>query len=432
MLRQLRRDPGQTIYRKIFFRLFWGWLGLCLFIGGGVAWLELHRLALAVRELATQEAAHFSPDTAHALQQLDAQSKVKLDQLADKLLSRHFLEIKIYDYNKHVEFEVYRKGILPEELNGERYRRHFPVGDDVSYDTLWINGQMRLLILTPLFTKDTNILVGYFEGIYQLDPQMFHAMQQDLLQTLFLVTVGTSFTTLLMYPLLVGLVRGVVRLSHSLMQGNFELLNVLGCAIAERDAETNSHNYRVTYYALRLGEAMGLNSEALRQLLAGAFLHDVGKIGIRDPILLKPGKLTPAEFEMIKQHVILGVEILKRSSWLSGARQVVEFHHEKFDGSGYPKGLRGEQIPLPARIFAIVDVFDALTSERPYKPAWELSAALDTLRKGAGSHFDPAVLAVFLRMATELHAEVTDLPAAELESLLHPIFARYYLLTHEV
>lgn len=142
-------------------------------------------------------------------------------------------------------------------------------------------------------------------------------------------------------------------------------------------------------------------------------MHDVGKVGTPDHILLKPGRLTPEEFEIMKQHAAIGYEILRDSAspLFQCAATVAQAHHEKFDGSGYPFGLAGEAIPLHGRIVAVADVFDALTSERPYKKAWTLDAASDFLRGGSGSHFDPACIDAFFKgwdEVLEIRARYTD------------------------
>ncbi|MGZ5622354.1 MAG: HD-GYP domain-containing protein, partial [Methylobacter sp.] len=191
----------------------------------------------------------------------------------------------------------------------------------------------------------------------------------------------------------------------------------------------NSHNYRVTYYALRLGEAIGLSRENIHDLIIGAFLHDVGKIGIRDPILIKRGALTSEEFEVMKTHVPLGVDILSKSSWLDGARDVVEFHRERYDGSGYPLGLQGETIPLNARIFAITDVFDALTSKRSYKEPWPVLDAIAQLKRDSGSHFDPQLVGVFAAIAPTLYQEMNCIEVHRMETMLHHRIANYFLTT---
>jgi HD-GYP domain-containing protein (c-di-GMP phosphodiesterase class II) len=167
----------------------------------------------------------------------------------------------------------------------------------------------------------------------------------------------------------------------------------------------------------------------MRDLIAGAFLHDVGKIGVGDAILLKPGPLDDAEFEQMKRHVTLGVEILTKSKWLLRARDVVEFHHERYDGSGYPKGLAGAEIPLLARIFAVVDVFDALVSKRPYKDALAFDVAMVGIREGAGSLFDPDLVTTFEGIAGALYHETRDVPGTEVEARLQQQISRYFGLT---
>jgi len=136
----------------------------------------------------------------------------------------------------------------------------------------------------------------------------------------------------------------------------------------------------------------------MQALIAGSFLHDVGKIGIPDAILLKPGKLDAAEFVIMRTHVAQGEEIVTGMGWLDGANAVVAAHHEKWNGAGYPRQLVGEDIPLSARIFAVADVFDALTHDRPYKPAWPVERAIAEIERAAGSQFDPGVVAAFLAM----------------------------------
>lgn len=419
---------SRFIHRKILLRLFLGWLFLSVAVGGSVLWLEVNRIQQFVHELALRESATFSGESAHNLEQLDSAARQHLAELAQQLVNQHFLVVELYDRNKQLQLETIRQGQEDAEQGIERYRHRFPQVGDFSHEFHFIRGELLLVILIPL--KDVqDSLTGYFEGIYQVDRQTLDSIKDDLLRTLLFVTLGITFTTLLMYPIILTLNRGLIKLSGDLLKGNLELLNVLGCAIAERDSDTNSHNYRVTFYALRLGEAIGLARENIHDLIAGAFLHDVGKIGIRDPILLKPGKLTPEEFEVMKTHVSLGVAILSKSSWLMGARDVVEFHHEKYDGTGYPQGLKAEAIPLNARIFAIVDVFDALTSKRPYKEQWTIPEAIAMLERHSGSHFDPQLMKIFVRLAPDLYRKISGVEEHRLESMLQHSIARYFLTT---
>jgi len=202
-----------------------------------------------------------------------------------------------------------------------------------------------------------------------------------------------------LYPIYRRIMTLLAAQRNEVIEGNVQLLEVMGEAVAKRDSDTDIHNYRVTDYALRLAAALGLDTRTLKDVAVGSFLHDVGKIAIPDHILLKPGRLTEEEFAIMKTHVTHGAQILSRAQWLAEARDIPLYHHEKWDGTGYMEGLEGENIPLLARIFAVVDVFDALTSERPYKDPMPLDKALAIIEEGAGSHFDPHVARVFIQHA---------------------------------
>ena len=172
-----------------------------------------------------------------------------------------------------------------------------------------------------------------------------------------------------------------------------------GIALEHRSYETKGHTDRVVALTMRLGRAVGLDDEALQALQWGAYLHDLGKIAISDTLLLKPARLTPAEYEAVKAHALVGDRMLADQAFLPRAsRDVVRHHHERWDGSGYPDGLRGTAIPLGARLFAFADVYDALTSERPYKEVWPVERAVDEIRAGAGSHFDPDLVDRFVAL----------------------------------
>ncbi len=179
------------------------------------------------------------------------------------------------------------------------------------------------------------------------------------------------------------------------------------CRAAEyRDPETGAHILRMAHYSRLIGRQLSLSIEDQELLLEAAPLHDIGKVGIADKILLKPGRLDSEEFEIMKQHAMFGCELLQGSSSrvLQAGADIARGHHEKFDGSGYPVGLKGEEIPIFSRIVAVADVFDALTSQRPYKQAWTLEAAADFLRDGSGTHFDPACVDAFLLVWDEAMA----------------------------
>jgi putative nucleotidyltransferase with HDIG domain len=170
-------------------------------------------------------------------------------------------------------------------------------------------------------------------------------------------------------------------------------------ALDYRDKETEGHSIRVTEMTVRLCKAIGMSDKDLVHVRRGALLHDIGKLGVPDSILLKPGTLTDDEFAVIKKHPDIAFKLLSPVAFLRPAMDIPYCHHEKWNGKGYPRGLKGEEIPLAARIFAVVDVWDALRSDRPYRPAWPEEKAREYLRSEAGAQFDAKIVDVFL--ATE-------------------------------
>jgi len=186
--------------------------------------------------------------------------------------------------------------------------------------------------------------------------------------------------------------------TREIRQREQELIYRMSRAAEFRDPETGAHIQRMAHYSQIIAQGLGLDPAIQKLILEAAPMHDVGKIGIPDYILLKPGKLTPEEFEVMKGHARLGNELLKDSGSeiLRAGAEIAITHHEKFDGSGYPRGLKGSAIPILGRIVAVADVFDALTSERPYKKAWSLEDACMFLEEGRGKHFDPMCVEAFL------------------------------------
>lgn len=183
-----------------------------------------------------------------------------------------------------------------------------------------------------------------------------------------------------------------------------QIIQRLGRAAEYRDNETGLHVIRMSHYAQVLGRATGMDEEDAEQLLNAAPMHDVGKIGIPDHILLKPGKLDEQEWAVMRRHPYIGYKIIgeQDSPLLSLAAEIAYTHHEKWDGSGYPRRLQGEDIPLAGRIVALADVFDALTTARPYKPAWPVEQAVAYIRSASGQHFDPDLVPLFLDRLPEL------------------------------
>jgi putative nucleotidyltransferase with HDIG domain len=180
-----------------------------------------------------------------------------------------------------------------------------------------------------------------------------------------------------------------------------DTLQALGAAIDLRDSETAGHSQRVCRYSVEIARAMDWQDKELRNLARGAYLHDIGKLGVPDGILLKPGPLTADEWTLMRQHVQIGFELVKGIPFLADAAEIVLTHHERHDGSGYPRGLKAGETPMGARIFAVADSFDAITSDRPYRRASPFEAGHETIQREAGRLFDPQVVDVFLSIPIE-------------------------------
>lgn len=206
-------------------------------------------------------------------------------------------------------------------------------------------------------------------------------------------------------PITPAIVKARVRTHLSLVRAeelkrtHLELIQRLGRAAEYKDNETGMHVMRMSHTSKILALALGFNEDFADKLLQAAPMHDIGKIGIPDHILLKPGRLDDEEMRIMQQHPMIGAEILAntKSDLIQLAHSVALHHHEKWDGSGYPNKLKGEEIPIEGRIVAVADVFDALTSKRPYKEAWPVEKALDLIKEQSGKHFDPEVVDALLR-----------------------------------
>src|SRR3984957_864999 len=196
-------------------------------------------------------------------------------------------------------------------------------------------------------------------------------------------------------------------------------LQALGDALDLKDRETEGHSRRVTAFTMAIARAMGLPGEAVTTIARGAFLHDIGKMAIPDKILQKPGKLDADETAIMKEHCFKGYQIVKKIPFLTAACEIVYSHQERFDGTGYPRGLKGEEIPLGARIFSVADTLDAITSDRPYRAARSLAVARKEIQDWSGKQFDPEVVEVFLSMPDEIFEELRRAISAQADPLAY-------------
>jgi len=275
---------------------------------------------------------------------------------------------------------------------------------------------LRLSVVVPPGCGD---ILGRFVVLYQSPPLFRRHILSEAAAVAALFALAALGTGLAIYPFILRRDRFLVSRARALARSNFDLLSVLGTIATLRDGTTSSHNLRVTLYALHIGEIFELPRSSMVALLKGAFLHDIGKVAIHDDILLKAGPLTPEERMEMNRHVSMGEDIVHQSEYLADADRVVSCHHEWYDGSGYPRGLAGEAIPLEARLFSIVDVFDALTTRRPYKEALTVEQAQAMMDEQRGRHFDPELLDRAAKHLAEF-ARFSRLSDSELTAMLIP------------
>lgn len=301
-----------------------------------------------------------------------------------------------------------------------------------SYESMTLADKRWVLrVFVPLRASENDTsgpVTGFFEGVRVVPEWQRAQMRSASLHAALMVCLASLLCGAALYPVVVRLSADNTRKAREVLDSHISMMEALGRAIAKRDSDTGAHNYRVAWIAARIAERMGMTGSDMQALIAGSFLHDVGKIGISDAILLKPGRLDETEMAIMRTHVEQGEEIVTGMGWLDGAQAVVAAHHEKWDGSGYPRRLAGSTIPLAARIFAVADVFDALCSKRPYKEAMPFAAAMAILEKDSGSHFDPSVMDVFRTMAPEIHARLADSSENDARKLLEERVRQHFAM----
>jgi len=390
--------------------------------GGFVYWLASYQTENQALDHAIASVQHFQSPAMRLSGGSPQESHAVLERLLDK---ERFIGVRVFGPDRERLFE--RWGDVPEFLLAEAKRQSNPwptIGHSHS-KRINVAGEQLIQVVLPMAADDGS-LAGYVEGVGRVTAEALLGQQQQIQTATFAAAASVLAATLLLYPLMLAMLRRSGALSRRLLDANLSLMHALGNAIAKRDSDTDAHNYRVTCYAVALAETLRLPDKTIADLVVGAFLHDVGKIGIPDHILLKPGKLTAEEFAIMQTHTLLGIEIVAGNPWLAGAAPIIRHHHERHDGTGYPDGLSGVEIPLAARIFTLVDVFDALTSVRPYKPALSLAETLAIVEREARSHFDPEIYAYFINLAPAFYEKNQTWGHDDWAWELKNVLARYF------
>ncbi|MGI9537280.1 MAG: HD-GYP domain-containing protein [Desulfocapsaceae bacterium] len=431
----IRKGAKRYLHRQLLLRLIAAAAIISVFLAVVVFLLEQRRLGGLVNDRAAEIVSKFNSQIRQLGNRIDTNHEELRQDLKMLLIvgksqpdTGQLLYVSIYDLDGSrivTEFDdKYPQSESIAELaeSIESRLRGDPV---VSQSFQQIKGTPYIRLSFPLYDRAGN-QTSFLDGIFELSSKARKEVTGRITRSVFGAITIVLLTTLILYPVLSRLINQLTVLTENLIEANVETLRVIGSAIAKRDSDTDSHNYRVTIYSVDLAESIGLKPKIIQGLIKGAFLHDVGKIGISDQILLKPAKLSETEYEAMKLHVQHGIDIVEQSEWLKDAVDVVGYHHEKFSGEGYPNGLKGREIPVNARIFAIADVFDALTSERPYKAHLSLETSMEILNQGRGTHFDPALLDSFNEIAQSLYEQFAEGSNQVLFKKMESIILKYF------
>ncbi|ADR35310.1 metal dependent phosphohydrolase (plasmid) [Sulfuricurvum kujiense DSM 16994] len=403
--------PILKFFARIFFILV-----LVLIIGFSAVYYYLeqqngkyisHQIELSQKELAG----------ALTYSNLNANEKLKgyFEHSRNQIVASNILKLEMRDQNQTVIIE-YEKKAVPEHAQYVFQTILLPPSKSLDYVMIpYGDNHFALVYIKKIASLDNYYTV---KMIVMLPSDTISVMRDTMRKIIIAVSLILLLVVIGIFPIIYQQYAQINKEKMKLVQSNFETLKTLGNAVALRDSDTYEHNYRVTYYTIKLAQALNVPSEHIPSLIKGAFLHDIGKIGISDTLLLKPSKLNADEFTSIQKHVVFGLKMIDSIDWLDDAKTIIGCHHERYDGKGYPHHLAGEEIPYSARIFAVVDVFDALTSKRPYKFAISLDESLAILREESGTHFDPNIVDVFCDIARSIYDDVHNLDILSFEALL--------------
>ena len=432
---------NRAVYRLVNKRLGWALVFILLVTGSGRYFLEQHWLLNDVQDVAIKRANEYISLFGDLLTNQQAvdngviQKNIEAFAETNIVFSEGYIASGIVRDNRGEIAVLYHRNqqALSSSIDNileQTTEVSSSQSTDMTAKKITIDNSLYILLHFPVKNTAGKTL-GQAAMLFLPAAERLQEIQTHVWQRTLTALAIVLMTILFIYPIIIRLTRQLSTLSTNLLKANLQTASALGSAIAKRDSDTDIHNYRVTIYSVRLAEALKLDTLTIQGLIKGAFLHDVGKIGTPDNILLKPGPLTEAEFTEMKKHVKHGVDIIKSSVWLEDAEDVVFFHHAKYNGGGYTASedifLSGKDIPLVARIFAIVDVFDALTSHRPYKQPFDFETTLAEMEKNVGSHFDPELFVTFKTIAQPLYNELADRQDKLPKTILTKIIKKYFL-----
>ncbi len=415
----------KEIHLRLIKRLFTAWL-LSTIIGlTAVTAVEFNKLGAALTRNAVKESSVFTLLMNDYHKNPDEEHLIQLRQLAAAALEQtSFILVNLMKPDKEPLASV----SLPSAAAAEDAfaARGMMIIAGKHADGGWIFANKRIYHKTaiPLFGSGEK-LSGYLTGIYLVSLAESQEIINRFLLSFAICIAAVSLCTLLCYFGFLFMNNHLIRSVGELNRTNIFLIKKLGEALAKGDSQETDHNARVLIYAMKLAENVKLPLEQRRSLIYGVFLHDIGMLSISPAILGKEDDLDAEELKEIDQHPKEGAELIRKFRWLRNAEKVVRYHHENYDGNGYPNGIKHEKIPMTARIFSIADTFDALTSRRPYKDPLPLAESMAIMEKETGLQFDPVLLSSFLQIAPQLYEIIAQRKSKELDKDVDRLLKKY-------
>ncbi len=415
----------KEIHLRLIKRLFTAWL-LSNVIGlATVAIVEFNKLGPSLTRNAVKESSVFTLLINDYHKNPDEEYLVQMRQLAASALEQtSFILVTLMSPDKEVLASVSLPSATAAEDAFAAKNMMIIVGKHADGGWIFANKRIYHKTAIPVFGSDEK-LSGYLTGIYLVSLAESAEIINRFLLSFAICTAAVSLCTLLCYFGFLFMNNHLIRSVGELNRTNIFLIKKLGSALAKSDSQEIDHNARVLLYAMKLAENVKLPLEQRRSLIHGVFLHDIGMLSISPEILVKEDDLDKEELKEIGQHPKEGAELIRKFRWLRNAEKVVRYHHENYDGNGYPDGIKHEKIPMTARIFAIADTFDALTSRRPYKDPLPLDESMAIMEQETGLHFDPVLLSSFLQIAPQLYETITQRNSRELDKDVDRLLKKY-------
>ena len=423
--RMIFSNRKNQIYRRLFQRMLFATLFAFMLILAVIVFFELRQIKKELINQAITGSLYYQPSYLRYLQSLGEHGVSQLKKEAT-LLNFNSPELYLQYRNATGEHILEISSDQGDRIN-ELFRKKYPAQDYINDDGVILLNNWRLYISvsSPILSPETNQLVGFVDSIRLLSPLATKRLFNESLTTIGLHLFAALLCGIICFFGFSLLNRKIINTIHQLGKANAFLLKKLGGALSAIHSGSVYHNHRVLIYAVALGEEVGISRLEMRALIMGTFLHDLEMLKIDSPILLARTTLDDETHTQIKTHPQDGYLQIKRFGWLRPAGEVIKYHHEHYNGSGYPTGVTHEKIPLTARIFSIADTFDALTSERAYRNPLEVDGALAELQLHSGNQFDPLLLSAFIKIGVDIHGTVSELSPDGFEQELNRITKKY-------